>query len=259
METLHYHGYEVAYRIAGNPANPCVVCLHPAFGDGCVFEDQFVALQERYFLITLDMLGHGQTQPEKTNDMLDETVEHVRLILDHYQVQQAHLLGVSLGSLVVQGFAHRYGARTASVTAVGGYSIHKHNKALQKAQNKAIGSWILKLLFNMDGFRQYIAREATYSEAAYQRMYSYTQAYTRKSLKYMPGMGKLFVDMDALVDYPLLIVYGEHDLQIALDHGQEWVKLEPKARLEIIKGAGHCANMEMPQAFNAVFEAFIGG
>jgi pimeloyl-ACP methyl ester carboxylesterase len=258
MEKLYYHDYEVAYRVAGDPKNPCIVCLHPAFGDHRVFDEQFDAFSDRYFMIAPDMLGHGQTQPRSTSDMLDKVPEQIRLIMDQYHVDKAHLLGVSLGSLVVQAFGHQYGERTASVTAVGGYSIHKNNISLQKAQNKEIGSWILKLLFNMDGFRQYIARQATYSEAAYLRMYEYSQAYTRKSLMYMQGMGKLFVDMSEAVDYPLLIVYGDHDLQIALDHGKEWAQIEPNAKLEIIPGAGHCANMEKPMIFNEVFESFLG-
>jgi pimeloyl-ACP methyl ester carboxylesterase len=257
MEKLQYHGYEVAYRVAGNPSNPCIICLHPAFGDHRVFDDQFNALSDSYFILALDMLGHGQTHPARTSDLLDETIEHVRVLLDQYQVNKAHLLGVSLGSLVVQGFAYRYAEYTASVTAVGGYSIHKNNKALQKAQNKEIGSWILKLLFNMDSFRKYIAKQSTYSQAAYQRMVQYTQAYTRKSLRYMQGMQKLFIDLDKPVQYALLIVYGEFDLQIALQHGQEWAKLEPGATLEIISGAGHCANMENPSDFNTLFEDFI--
>lgn len=257
MEVLNYHDYKVAYKVAGDPKNPCIICVHPAFGDHRVFDEQFDAFSDRYFVIALDMLGHGLTQPQKTGDMLDKTPEQISLIMDKYGVEKAHLLGVSLGSLVVQAFGHLYGERTTSVTAVGGYSIHKNNRSLQKAQNREIGSWILKLLFNMDGFRKYIAKQSTHSEDAYQRMYSYAQAYTRKSLVYMQGMGKLFIDISDPVSYPLLIVYGEHDLKIALDHGKEWVAIEPKASLEIIAGAGHCANMEKPEEFNKVFATFI--
>ena len=257
MEKIAYHDYEIAYRVAGNPQNPCIVCLHPAFGDHRVFDEQFDAFSDQYFMIAPDMMGHGQTQPKNTGDMLDKTPEQIAMIMDKYGVKKAHLLGVSLGSLVVQAFGHQFSDRTASITAVGGYSIHKNNQKLQKVQNKEIGSWILKLLFNMDGFRKYIARQSTYSEEAYQRMYEYSQAYTRKSLMYMQGMGNLFVDMDQPIEYSLLIVYGEHDLQIALDHGKEWVELEPNVKLEIIPGAGHCANMEKPLAFNKEFEVFI--
>ena len=257
MEKLHYNNYDVTYRKAGDPKNPCIVFLHPAFGDHTIFNEQFDSLSDDYFLIAPDMIGHGKTQPASTSDQLDETIEHVHAILEEYNISICHLVGVSLGSLVVQGFAAAHPERTASVTAVGGYSIHKNNKSLQKAQNKEIFLWVLKVIFNMDSFRKYIARQSSYRQSGYNAMLAASQAYTRKSLKYMPGMGKLFVDREEPVPYPLLIVYGDHELEIALEHGQQWVTLEPNARLEIIPNAGHCANLEHPEAFNATYREFL--
>jgi 3-oxoadipate enol-lactonase len=257
METLSYNNYDVYYRTAGDPHNPCIVFLHPAFGDHTIFNEQFDALAKDYFLIAPDMLGHGLTQPASTSDQLDETVEHVHAILEEYNIENCHLVGVSLGSLVVQGFAAAYPERTASVTVVGGYSIHKNNANLQKAQNKQILSWVFKLLFNMNGFRQHIARQSSYHQVGYERMLAASQAYRRKSLRYMPGMGKLFVTREDPVPYPLLIVYGDHELEIALDHGKSWAPLEPNATLRIIEDAGHCANLEQPGTFNAIYREFL--
>ena len=259
MKTLHYNHYTVSYRTAGDPRNPCIVMLHPAFGDHRAFEDQFEALAGDFFLIAPDMLGHGRTQPRSTRDQLDATIQHVDAILDQHGVQACHLLGVSLGALVAQAFASAHPQRTLSVTSVGGYSIHKNYASLQKAQNQEISSWLFKLIFNMKGFREYIARQSTYHQAAYQRMLTYTQLFSRKSIRYLQGMGKLFTPNDAPIPYRLLIVYGDHELEIALEHGQQWAALEPNARLEIIADAGHCANMEQPQAFNAIFREFLGG
>ena len=257
MDTLHYNNYDVAYRKAGDPHNPCIVFLHPAFGDHTIFNEQFDVLAKDYFLIAPDMIGHGLTQPASTTDQLDETIEHVHAILEEHNIKKCHLVGVSLGSLVVQGFAAAYPKRTASVTVVGGYSIHKNNEQLQKTQNKEIFSWIFKLIFNMNGFRKYIARQSSYHQVGYDRMLAASRAYQRKSLRYMPGMGKLFVDRETPMPYPLLIVYGDHELEIALEHGKQWVKLEPNARLEIIANAGHCANLEQPEAFNTLYRKFL--
>lgn len=257
METLHYNNYDVTYRAAGDPQNPCIVFLHPAFGDHTIFNEQFNTLAKDFFLIAPDMIGHGLTQPASTSDQLDETIEHVHAILEEYNISTCHLVGVSLGSLVVQGFAAVYPERTASVTVVGGYSIHKNNENLQKAQNKEIFSWIFKLIFNMDGFRKYIARQSSYHQVGYDRMLAASQAYRRKSLMYMQGMGKLFVDRQTPVPYPLLIVYGDHELDLALEHGKQWAPLEPTATLRIIEDAGHCANLEQPESFNTIYREFL--
>jgi pimeloyl-ACP methyl ester carboxylesterase len=44
---------------------------------------------------------------------------------------------------------------------------------------------------------------------------------------------------------------------MALAHGSRWVADESKARLTIIEGAGHCANMEVPDVFNKHFREFL--
>jgi len=185
------------------------------------------------------------------------TSERLSAILDKNGLDKCHIMGASLGSLVAQDFAGKFPERILSVTVVGGYSIHKNNKDLQKAQSKEIFSWLPKLLFNMNGFREYIARQSSYHGSGYDAMLAASQTFTRKSMMYMQGMNKLFVDREEAVPYPLLIIYGDHELEIALEHGKQWVKLEPNARLEIIEDAGHCANMEQPEAFNAIFREFL--
>ncbi len=259
MEKLPYRNYVVSYRTAGDPKNPCIVLLHPAFGDHRVFDAQFDALAGDYFLIAPDMLGHGQTQPASTSDQLEETIEHVRAILDRYEIQRCHLLGVSLGSLVIQGFAYAYPNRTASVTVVGGYSIHKNNQNVLNAQNREIFSMMVRLLFNIRSFREYIVRKSTYLPAGYDRMLESSQAFQKKSMRFLGGMRKLFVKQEQPVAYPLLIVYGDHDLPLVLEHGKEWAALEPNASLRIIKCAGHCASLEQPADFNAVYCEFLAG
>jgi pimeloyl-ACP methyl ester carboxylesterase len=190
---------------------------------------------------------------------LDETVEHVRAILDRYEIQSCHLLGVSLGSLVIQGFARAYPGRAASVAVVGGYSIHKNNRELLKTQNREILMWMFKLLFNMDSFREYVARKSSYLPAGYERMLESSQAFRRGSMKYLQGMRNLFVEQKKPVPYPLLIVYGDHDLPLVLKHGKAWAATEPNASLCILENAGHCANFEQPEAFNAVYREFLAG
>ena len=257
METINYHNYDVYFKTSGNPNNPCIMCLHPAFGDHHIFDDQLEALSESYFLIAPDMLGHGLTQPSSTPDQMDETIEHIRCILDKYEIKKCHLLGVSLGSLIIQGFAKKYPQRTISATVVGGYSIHKNNRDLKKAQNREIFSWLFKLIFDMNGFRKYITKRSTHLNHAYERFLHSSQSFTRKSIVYLQGMAKLFEDSNDPFPHPLLLVYGDHELPLALNHGKQWAQIEPRAELIIIQNAGHCANMEQPLIFNQIYQDFL--
>lgn len=59
------------------------------------------------------------------------------------------------------------------------------------------------------------------------------------------------------ITLPTLILAGEEDKLVPLSEAKEMAEMIPNARLELIPGAGHLANLENPAAFNALLETFI--
>src|SRR5207247_9612038 len=47
---------------------------------------------------------------------------------------------------------------------------------------------------------------------------------------------------------PALVVWGEHDKIVPKSAAERYVKSLREARLEIVRGAGHCVDMEQPDA-----------
>jgi len=56
---------------------------------------------------------------------------------------------------------------------------------------------------------------------------------------------------------PSLVIGGELDTCISPDHAKETAKCLPRAKLKIIHGAGHMANMEESLEFNNVLYEFL--
>ena len=56
--------------------------------------------------------------------------------------------------------------------------------------------------------------------------------------------------------YPLLIGCGEHDIPTEITAVKMWKQDEPEAYMVILKDAGHCVNMDVPQAFNQLMHQF---
>jgi 3-oxoadipate enol-lactonase len=83
--------------------------------------------------------------------------------------------------------------------------------------------------------------------------------FSRRSFRAMAGMNTFFNNKDTLVPYPLLIITGEHDLQLAQEAAEEMHELEQHSERVIIPGAGHCANVDTPHAFNKAVEGFLEG
>ena len=254
---LEKETYSLYYYTQGDPSNEAIVFIHPAYGDHTCFHHQVDVFAEDYHVICVDMPGHGNSQVRGGNVGIDATVSLVAEVIEKEGHTQAHLAGVSLGSLMAQAVADKYPSLVKSVTVTGGYSIFGDNSAITKAQNREIVKAFFLMLFWMDGFRRYVVKNTNVVEAEQEILYRAMQKFTRRSLPVMAGMSKILDKTPRTLPQPLLIVTGEHDLPIILSNAQDWQKLEPNARLAVIPAAGHCANMDNPAAFNQALKAFL--
>ncbi len=248
---------KIYYETYGNNESEPIVMLHPAFGDRHIYSKQIVALEETYYLIMIDMIGHGQSQPSKSNVNMGDMPDIISMILKELNFNKAHILGCSLGSLIAQGFAYHYPDQVLSVTVIGGYSIHKDNSHILKAQRKEMGKWLLYIIFSMKRFRNYVSKVSAYSEDGKAAMRLGASAFTRGSFRAMQGMDKIMVQKEEPVPYPLLLICGQHDLALAKDAGKALAKVEPKAQYIEIENAGHCANIDRPDNFNDIYRSFL--
>ena len=66
-------------------------------------------------------------------------------------------------------------------------------------------------------------------------------------------------DRVAKIAVPTLVLVGDQDKVTPPALSQGLAEAIPGARLQIIAGAGHLTNMEMPDRFNAIVETFIEG
>lgn len=254
---LPKNGYALWYYTQGSPANPALVFLHPAFGDRTCFHHQVEAFAAAYHVIALDLLGHGRSQVQSGNTTVEATADLLAQILPAEGHAWAHLVGVSLGSLIVQYFASRFPEMTKTVAVVGGYSIFGDHSAIAKAQRGEMLKWLFLALFSMDRFRRYVASGTNVVEAEREVFYRAAQGFTRRSFRVMLGMQKVLDKADRTLPQPLLILVGEHDLPVIRRHAEAWRARQPQAELHVIPAAGHCANMDNPQAFNGVLSRFL--
>jgi pimeloyl-ACP methyl ester carboxylesterase len=74
----------------------------------------------------------------------------------------------------------------------------------------------------------------------------------------MSGLDKLIANRPEIRrDYPLLILSGEKDLELAVNLSRQWHEDDAESQMYIIENAGHCANMDNPEKFNEILMKFI--
>ena len=72
-----------------------------------------------------------------------------------------------------------------------------------------------------------------------------------------PVQNKIEIRENVIKNYPLLILSGDKDIELAKSMSKKWHDSEPTSKFHMIENAGHCANMDDPNKFNRIVMSFI--
>jgi pimeloyl-ACP methyl ester carboxylesterase len=114
-------GMKISYSVQGE-GEP-VVLIHGLFGSS-VLEWTFFGttdlLAGKYQVITLDLPGHGRSDKPTTEEAYGlELVKDVIRLMDHLQINKAHVVGNCLGGIVAAKLMARHPDRVLSGTLAG--------------------------------------------------------------------------------------------------------------------------------------------
>lgn len=255
---LKQNGYSVHYYVSGDTTHELIVFLHPAFADHRCFDKQIETFSRDYRVITVDMLGHGESSVEKANDKIDATVNHIDSILQHEGYERAHFVGVSMGALMAQYFGLQHPEKVSSMSILGGHNINAANPEIAKAQRSENMKWLFRAIFSMNSFRRYVSSRVVSNPVQQAHFYKMAGLFKRKSFTVMSGLGNVLkVRENVILNYPLLILSGDKDIELAKQMSKKWHESEPASKYREIVNAGHCANMDNSDEFNSVLMTFI--
>ncbi|WP_282037791.1 alpha/beta fold hydrolase [Saccharicrinis aurantiacus] len=253
-KVLNQDGYDLHYYVSGKKNSDLIVFLHPAYSDHRAFDQQIDFFSENYRIITIDLIGHGLSKTNETQDKLDASSRHIAEIIELEGYDSAHFVGVSLGSWIAQYFALNNPEKVKSLTALGGYDI---NKKSDISASVNIGM-IIRTIFSIKSLRQKAAEMCCGTEKGKALFYNTASYYERKSAMVMPGIIKIMQDRERTeTRFRTLILTGEYDLDSNKKMATEWDSKLTNSKLSILNGAGHCANIDKPQEFNEIVETFL--
>lgn len=261
MEIKHKHTASAIHYFVSenNPSEEkgAILFIHPAFADHRAFDEQVSFFSTDYKVITMDLLGHGLSQGFKTKEKIHDTYKHIDEILANENIQKIHLVGVSVGALMAQDFANKYPEKIASLSSLGGYDINNYDSSIEKAQRKEQIGFMLKALFSIKLFSKSNSEISAYTEQAQKQFYRMNMLFKRRSFAYMTSLGRIMNQNKSMPAFPILIIYGEHDNDLAISLSKAWYSNSKGSKLITIKDAGHCANMDNPQGFNQAIMNFL--
>lgn len=257
-KTLDLEDYSIHYYVSGESNKETILMLHPAFSDHRAFDLQIDFFAKNYKVITIDMIGHGLSKSNKSKDRIDATVSHIDDIFKLEKVDKAHFIGVSMGSLVAQYYGQHHPENVKSLISMGGHYINKDDKEIRTKQRNSNLGLVVKAMFSMEAFRKGVAQVTCHTENGKGHFYTTTSEYERKSFMSMQGFQHIIKDREiAPAPYPTLIAVGQNDIELAIRMNKQWHDDVSNTEHILINKAGHCANIDCPEAFNTIALDFI--
>lgn len=262
------NGIDLAYTLAGS--GPPVVLVHGLACGRRMWVHQMRALERGFTVLAPDLRGHGRSgAPASPADYSPGHLgRDLAGLLDHLGIGRAHLVGFSLGGGPALGLALARPDRVASLTladvGAGAESpmlltstARRWGMVGREQGAEALADEMLRGEF----FKSYAARGP--------RERRHMRALIRSTP--LPGLlntlsevlakrTTLFRMTGALkgIRVPTLVLRGEAD-EVCRASSKLLAASIPGARSEVIRGAGHMAPLEAPEAFTAALRAFIEG
>jgi pyruvate dehydrogenase E2 component (dihydrolipoyllysine-residue acetyltransferase) len=225
----------IRYLKQGDGGEP-IVLIHGFGGDLNNWLFALPALAEEHTVYALDLPGHGGS----SKDVGDGTglADSVVGFLDAVGVEQAHLVGHSLGGLVAAQVASRGRAKSLTLVAPVGAGSPVNQEFLEgfiDAESRRELKPVLQLLFADESL---VTRSLVDDVLKYKRIDGVTEA-----LRTLAGAA--FVDAPD-VDVPVLTIWGAEDRVIP-----------PGPDATVVEGAGHSPHMEAAGEVNRLIDRFL--
>ncbi|HEX3028872.1 MAG TPA: alpha/beta hydrolase [Clostridia bacterium] len=104
------------YEISGNPDGEWLILLHGIAGSTRCWKYQIDDFNKHFKVLKLDLVGHGKTTPSDCKKYSGVIIaNHIRLLMDELGIGKAHILGLSLGTVVQQYFCELFPERIISL------------------------------------------------------------------------------------------------------------------------------------------------
>ena len=106
----------IAYDIEGS--GPLVVFLHGIGGNRLNWTDQLAHFGRRFCAVAWDARGYLDSDDSPQTLRFSDFADDLYRLLDRLKADRAHLVGLSMGGMIIQDFYGRYTDRVATLSLV---------------------------------------------------------------------------------------------------------------------------------------------
>jgi len=261
MTVAELNGIDIAYTVVGEPDAPPVLLIMGLTASHRLWNESFVngLVDAGYQVVLFDnrdtgdsstldylgtptlwwemlknMVGFGVNAPYSLQDMADDGMA----VLDQLGMEQAHIVGASMGGMIAQIIAADYAPRTLSLVSIMSTTGAPH---LPEAEEQAA-----------DGLMGIADSEGDMTLRLHE-MGIYPEAMPRQLMAIIAA-GDRSADV-ATITVPTLVLHGEEDTLLPPPHGAHTHEMIAGSKYVTYEGMGH----DMPEAVVPLLVAEMAG
>jgi len=252
-------GLRIRYARKGASYGVPVLFIHGFGGDLDNWLFNLDAVGEKSPVIALDLPGHGQSTARLPGTSIEALAGFVARFMDVLDVEQAHLVGHSMGGAIAAQLALDHPRRVASVALIGAAGLGPEINARYAEDFVAAPSRreLKPVLAQLFANPELVSRQMVDDVLKYKRL---------------DGVGELLgalsrgvFDDGRQAEQPglrlgetgksVLVIWGREDRIIPAHHAGS---APPGATVEVLDGAGHMVQMERANDVNRLLKQHVG-
>lgn len=253
---LHHKAYILA------PDRDWVVFVHGAGGSSSIWYKQIRDFRGHFNVLLVDLRGHGDSSAQANSPRpytFDEIGKEIVEVLDHLEIESAHFVGISLGTILIRVIGEAAPERVKSMIMGGAVTrLNLRSRVLVALGDRIkrfvpfmwlyrLFAWIIMPKRRHRQSRSLFVREAKrLAQKEFLRWWTMTNE--------VNPLLRLFEERELPV--PTLYVMGEED-HMFLPPVRHLLKTHTRSVLRVVERSGHVVNVDRPDAFNAITIGFI--
>ena len=245
-------GARLNYSRAGKGA-PAVVLTHDIGSvDRLPFYDALAATNDT---IVVHHPGFGKSERPEWMRGARDAASMTQWLLADLGVKNANLVGLGFGGWVAAEMASQAPTDFAKLVLVGAMGIKPPQGDIM---DQALVSYID---YAEAGFHDQGAFKSVYGDVSVDQLETWDLCREMSfRIAWKPYMySQTLPYLLGAVRAAALVVWGEHDNIVPISAADAYVKALRNARKELVRGAGHCVDMEKPAELAGLINKFING
>ncbi len=252
-------GIKLPYVEQGNPDGRAVLFLHGFAGSCHSFDQVLPLLPSSFHALAYSQRGHGDASQPQRGYRLQDFASDAREFLDLFGLQEAVVVGHSMGAAVAMKFALDYPNLTTGLVLAGSGLPKQGDRAVQNFWDSTVSR--LEDPVDPAFVRSFI--ENTFARPIPSDVF---EKIVRDSLKvpahvwkeaYKNRMEEDFTGEIGKIHAPTLIIWGDRDTKTNRSEQEALLAGIPGSKLLVYQGAGHELHYEEPERFASDLVKFL--